>query len=759
MAMATALAILVGGLAYIVSPTVRTLTARTITSYQQGQLQERFAAVWQRWSLALKEKLYSPSDDSAYWQVESRAERQALPLYRSIPAEDPARLTQAAAWPHPEAYLQWHRSNGDSSSSRYSALAAINRENVDGLDVAWTYRPGTGDRNIQSNPVIAGGLLFTPTGGHDIVALNAQTGAEVWKFDPGVEFPAKRGLIWWSGKAEFAPRIYFPAGSSLRALDAATGKPVNSFGDDGAAYCGAPGKIAPAIVGDILVHATLEPAIQGYDVITGERLWSLPLRDPNPPLRAAGLPSRFEGGRPWGGMAVDEGRAIAYIATSNPSPPLVGVDRPGDNVSSISVMAIDVRKGSVIWTFQEIAHDLWDLDLPASPILTSIMRDNRKVDVVAAVTKYGNTLLLDRLTGKPIFDYRLRRAPTSSVPGEKTAPYQPDLELPEPFARQVFSMDDVTDIGPKNRQAVLDQLGDSNFGFFMPHEPGVQTVFYGLHGGAEWPGASVDPERGLLYVAGNNVPSMATIIELTPTISETGMPETAGRKSYLKYCAQCHGQSREGDAGPSLQWLGLRTSQSAVVDVLANGQQAMPPVEDITGQETKDLLAYLFSRDRELRDSDIAAGSARTNRYERTEYRKLRDHEGYPGVRPPWGTLSAIDLNTGRVAWQVPLGEHPELTERGISRTGTENFGGPLVTAGGLVFVSGTKDRRIRAFDSATGEELWSHELPFVGSAPPATYTIDGRQYLVVPATGGGTLRLYDERVEVGDAFLAFALP
>lgn len=249
--------------------------------------------------------------------------------------------------------------------------------------------------------------------------------------------------------------------------------------------------------------------MQGYNIITGERLWSLPIRDPKPTSRAADLPSKFTGGRPWGGMAVDAGRGIAYIATSNPSPTLIGVDRPGDNTTSVSVIAVDVHKGRIIWTFQEIAHDLWDLDLPASPILTSITRGGRKIDVVATVTKYGNTLLLDRLTGNPIFDYRLRRAPTSLVPGERTAPYQPDLDLPEPFARQVFSINDVTNIGSKNRQAVLDQLSGSNYGFFMPHEPGVQTVFYGLHGGAEWPGAGVDPERGLLYVAGSNVPSMA----------------------------------------------------------------------------------------------------------------------------------------------------------------------------------------------------------------------------------------------------------
>ena len=749
-----------GGMAaYVAMPSVRGIVDKTVTSFRQGQLTERISSVAMRWSVAVQEKIYAPENDTDYWQVESSADRVALPLYKTIAAEDPDRLTESAAWPDRKTFQNWHRSHGDSTSSKYSALSQINRSNVHNLKVAWIYRPGTGDRNIQSNPVMADGLLFTPTGGHHVVALEADTGKKVWSFDPRTEFPAKRGLVWWKGNADIAPRIYFPAGSYLVALDAKSGKPAGSFGSNGKVYCGSPGKIAPAIAGDILVHATVEPAVQGYDITTGKRLWSLAIQDPSPEPRAAGLPSRFSGGRPWGGMAVDAGRGIAYIATSNPSPTLVGVDRPGDNETSVSVIAIDVNSGTMIWAFQEIAHDLWDLDLPASPVLTSITLAGRQIDVVATVTKFGNTLLLDRVSGKPVFEYRLRRAPTSTIPGEQTAPYQPDLELPEPFARQMFSLDDITNIGRDNQKSVMDQVIEANFGFFVPHEPGVQTVFYGLHGGAEWPGASVDPTLGHLYVASNNVPSMSTVVELSPTIDESNMPPLPGRAVYLEYCSECHGQNREGGNGPSLQWIGLRSSKANLVGVIANGQQAMPPIEGLGDVETADLLKYLLSRDLELQSKAFSASGSRSHRYERTAYHRLRDSEGYPGSRPPWGTLNAIDLNTGRIAWQVPLGEHPELTKRGIPKTGTENIGGPIATAGGLVFVSGTKDRKIRAFNSSNGEELWSHELPFVGSASPATYSVNGKQYLVIPATGGGTLRLYDEQVDVGDAFVAFALP
>jgi len=251
---------------------------------------------------------------------------------------------------------------------------------------------------------------------------------------------------------------------------------------------------------------------------------------------------------------------------------------------------------------------------------------------------------------------------------------------------------------------------------------------------------------------------MTTLVDLGVQYDETNFPVTNGRAVYLEYCADCHGQNREGDDTPSLQWLGTRIPKHQVAAIIENGLNAMPPVEDMTETELADLTEYLFTRDKELQGQNKTTGKS-FGKFERTQYQKLRDHEGYPGSKPPWGTINAIDLNSGKILWQVPLGEYPELTARGIAKTGTENFGSPLVTRGGVVFVSGTKDRMIRAFHTETGEELWSHQLPFVGSGPPSTYAINGKQFLVVPATGGGTLRLYDEAIEVGDAFVAFRLP
>ncbi len=703
------------------------------------------------------------AEENAYWSIESAEERAALPLHQTIPAATAHELTASDGHPTRSAARHWTRSHGDNGSRRYSSLAQINVTNVSQLEVAWTYRSGDGSGNLQSNPVIVDGVIYSPTVGRHMVAIDGATGQERWRFKPeGSARPAFRGLTHWAGDDSAAPRLLFTAGPWLYALDPQTGKPLTGFAEGGRLKLPgpAPGEFGASTVAPVVFERTVivpgfERDVWAFEVVTGEHLWTFHTV-PRPGEFGADTWDQAQpyGANCWGGMALDDQRGIAYITTGSPKPNFVGVSHHGDNLFANCVVALDARTGQRLWHFQEVRHDIWDLDLPAPPVLTTITREGRRVDVVAAVTKLGNTLLLDRVTGQPVFPVRLRRAPTSSLPGERTAPYQPDLELPEPFARQVFTTNDITRRTPEAFDFISQRVAAANFGWFEPFTDSRPTIFFGIHGGAEWTGAGVDPVNGHLYVSGNEIPWVITVFrdEPEPPIPP-GTPPTRGQMLYEQLCASCHGADRLGLAtAPPLRSLGRRLNDEQVVALLQTGRNLMPAAPELSEPDTRALLDFLFLRDRPATTA-TPAKPARPS-YRDTGYPKLLDEAGYPGSTPPWGTLTCLDLNTGRRVWQVPLGEYPELTALGHAKTGTENFGGPIITAGGLVFVAGTRDQLMRAFDARTGDELWSHALPFGGYAPPSTYEINGRQFVVIPATGGGKLG-----GPMGDALVAFALP
>src|SRR5665213_1382637 len=399
--------------------------------------------------------------------IEDAIQRASLPEHENLPAAATSELTPAL--PRDEKYVEWTRSHGDASSSRYSSLTQINRDNVGNLQVAWTYHSQDGKANIQCNPVIAEGIMYAPTAGNYMVAVNAETGREIWRFKPSGQ-PAARGLIYWPGNSVLGPRVYFTSGDFLFALDAKTGSPAAGFGRSGKIPSG--GVVAPAIYQNVIVVANWN-LVLGYDIATGKQLWEFAVFQKAPSFWDD--PDR--GGNVWGGIAMDTQRGVAFISTGSPHPNFIGFDHVGQNEYANSVIALDAKSGRKLWSFQEIRHDIWDLDIPASPNLVTVTHDGKQIDAVAQVTKIGNTLLLDRVTGKPLFPYQLRRAPTSKLPGERTWPYQPVFALPQPFARQVFTQADITDLSPEAHAFVAKQVKNANYGWFEPFEPGKPTVY------------------------------------------------------------------------------------------------------------------------------------------------------------------------------------------------------------------------------------------------------------------------------------------
>jgi quinoprotein glucose dehydrogenase len=456
-------------------------------------------------------------------------------------------------------------------------------------------------------------------------------------------------------------------------------------------------------------------------------------------------------------MALDEKRGLVFCPTGSASFDFWGGDRIGANLYANCLLALDARTGKRVWHFQFVHHDMWDRDLPAPPNLLTVKHNGKRVDAVAQVTKAGFIYVFNRETGEPLFPIEERPVPPSPLDGESASPTQPVPLRPEPYARELFTEDLITDLSPKAHASVLERFKKvTPHRLFSPPSTNGTIIFPGFDGGAEWGGASVDPRKGILYVNANEMPWILTMV---PTKAKEGSPVSSGQQLYSQICAACHGVNREGDparAFPTLVAIGKKLKKPEIVQLLQTGRGVMPGFAFLSKEQREALADHLLGDDRVLPQSvnrEAASNDVVDTPYTHTGYNRFLDPDGYPAVRPPWGTLNAVDLNTGKYLWRVPLGELPELTAKGIPPTGTENYGGAVVTAGGVIFIAASKDEMIRAFDQKTGAILWKARLPAGGYATPATYSVNGRQFVVI-ACGGGKMG-----TKSGDAYVAFALP
>lgn len=679
---------------------------------------------------------------------------------------------------------EWRNQGRDPGHRQFSPLTQITRDNVHQLQVAWTYRTGDArDDNrsqIQCNPIVVHGVLYGTSPQLKTFALEAATGRELWVFDPFAEgadehaLGVNRGLAYWEEGDE--RRILVTAGQRLYALDGRTGKPFPAFGQEGSVsiaeglgrdvrhlyvLSNTPG----AIYKDLLILGTRVsegpgPAAPGhvraYDVRSGQIRWRFNTI-PHPgefgyetwPLDAY---TRIGGANPWSGMSVDHERGWVFMPVGSAAFDFWGGNRHGENLFANTVLVLDAETGERIWHYQMVRHDMWDRDPPAAPVLIRVRRDGRTIDAVAQVAKSGHVWVFDRQTGEPLFPVEERQVPSSDLIGEQAWPTQPLPLAPPPFARQHLTEDLLTDISPESHAAVLETFEKVRSGDqFTPPSTQGTVIFPGFDGGGEWGGSSWDEEKGWLYVNSNEMPWILTMVEL-----KRDEAASTGGRLYQVHCAVCHGGDLKGDPQgvfPPLVEVRNTLTRADAALIVEHGKGVMPSFGNLSKAQRDAIVAYMFGDTGATHGSDDPEEPDPTVLYSHTGYNRFLDPEGYPAVKPPWGTLNAIDLNAGTIAWTATLGELPELTARGIPPTGTENYGGPVATAGGVIFIGATRDEKFRAFDKDNGRLLWETDLPAGGYATPAVYSVNGRQYVVI-AAGGGKMG-----TKSGDTYVAFALP
>lgn len=675
-----------------------------------------------------------------------------------------------------QSHHEWREYLGGPERNHYSALDQINTSNVHQLEKAWEYHTNDTSAQNQCNPIIVNGILYATTASVEVFALDASTGKEIWRYRNARDtqwFSKSRGVVYWEDRND--KRILFSAGSHLYALDATKGSLIESFGDSGYIdlkmglgerakdrFVAAP---TPGTVFQDLIIMPLHLSesagaapgfIQAFNIKSGKLEWVFKTI-PGPGEygyetweKDNYLNEEVGGANAWSGMSIDRDRGIVFVPTGSAAFDFYGGNRKGNNLFANCLLALDAKTGKRIWHFQFTHHDVWDRDLPAPPNLIKIKQKGRLIDAVAQITKQGFVYVFERETGKPVFPIDEIPVATDGVPGEVLSPTQPIPRLPKPFARNRLTEKDINPAA-ENYTELLEFFKGLRKNLYDPPSKQGTIMFPGFDGGGEWGGAAFDPETGYMYVNANE---MAWILKLEDIKSQSSNSLSNGNNFYIKYCQSCHKSDLTGNANsgyPSLVGIGSRRDRGYINKLLSGGKGMMPGFPQLSKEEKESLVDYLLGTEKKEVVSGRQVSKSKIP-YSFAGYNKFLDKNGYPAITPPWGTLTAIDLNTGEHVWQRPLGEFKELTAKGMPVTGTENYGGGVVTKGGLFLIAATNDKMFRAFDKLTGKLLWQKELPTSSFASLSTYENNGIQYIVLNV--GGT-KLGAKK---GDSFIAFKL-
>ena len=689
-------------------------------------------------------------------------------------------------------YRNWKAYRGDDGITAYSGLQQINTQNVHQLQVAWNYRThdNIGNSSIQCNPLIIDGILYGVSPRQKTFALDAKTGKQLWLFDPyegdSISSGVTRGVTWYENGDD--KRIFVCVRHRIFSLDAKTGKPFSNFGDSGyvdlriglrddneiekySIQNTSPGVIYNdmLIVGSSMgeTYTDMPGNIRAYDVNTGKLKWVFNTIPRPGELGYDTWPAeeykRAAGCNAWSGLSIDRKRGMLFAATGSPGFDFHGGNRKGANLFANSVIALDAATGKYKWHFQVSHHDMWDYDLPTPPILVTIKKDGKPVDAVVQLSKQGWIMVFDRENGKPLFPIEERAVTQSRMNDEFSSAAQPFPVKPAPLSRHHFDTSLVTDISAASHDFVMKEISKYSYGeiYHPQHTDGIIQI-PGFRGGGEWSGGAFDPETNIMYIGANETPNIVQLVELKNDDDELyKLPVLkAGEMVYQKNCSPCHGSDRKGiDPFPPLINIKKKLKSEQASEIIEKGRDKMPSFINLPLPQREAVVAYLFNlKNKKLsppqnsQQKDTISSSVK--QYKIKGYTQLKDQFGYPGIKPPWGTLNAVDLNTGEYVWKRTLGQYPELMQKGIPETGTQLFGGGVVTAGGLIFIAASRDEKVRAIDKKTGKTLWEFQLPAGGYATPATYEVDGKQFVVIASGGGGL-----QATKTGDYYFAFALP
>ena len=705
-------------------------------------------------------------------------------------------------WNDSPDHVTWNDYLGAPDSAQYSALKQINKANVTQLQVAWTY--ATDDKiNYDFNPVIVDGLMYVLAKNNSMVALDAATGREIWVHANNSRAVTARGVNYWQSKDGSDRRLFYCVDNHLVALDARTGQLIPSFGENGrtdirVGFDGrdpktltrvqnnTPGRVFENLL--ILGSAASAEyegnpgAIRAFDVVTGKLVWVFhTIPHPGEFGYETWPPDAWKtlaGVENWSEMTLDEKRGIVYIPLASPRYDFYGANRPGQNLFGNSLVALDAHTGKRLWHFQFVHHDLWDYDLPAAPKLLTVRHNGQTVDAVAQPTKMGFLFVFNRVTGEPLWPIEERPVPKSDVPGEQAWPTQPFPTLPLPFARQKFTADDINPYIPEAERASLRDkiLSSRNEGLFTPPSLRGSIEMPGHNGGANWGGAAVDPSAGLLYIQSKELPTYLKLDSRVPrggamAVAGASTPEQQGGALYSQNCAGCHGADRSGQGGgiPALTDVNKRLTADQIKTTVTSGQGRMPAFSQLTPRDLNALVAYLSNP---TPNPSVAAAIAPPEQQPQAGNTPsdgpkrfwapvdfLLTSNRLSAIGPPWSQLTAYDLNTGAIKWQVPLGEVSALAAEGHTDTGSHfPRGGVAATAGGLLFSGTTSDRKFRAYDRDTGKMVWETSIPEAAESVPAVYEVNGREYVVICVAGGNGM-MGGPAAQRAGAYIAYALP